>query len=194
MKNKKGLLALVLALTLVVGAGVGGTVAWLVASSNEVVNTFTYGDINLELYETAQGDGTGKVVTCRNDLQFIPGENLAKDPTVKVKANSESCWLFVKVQKSTDWPRQATYAFDAGWSQLTGTQETVYYREVPSTEKDTEFQVLKGSLANPKGEIVVPGSMTKADIGKTNPTLTFKAYAVQKSAADSAADAWKLTM
>ena len=38
-----------LALVLVIGCAVGGTVAWLVSSTDPVVNTFTYGDINITL-------------------------------------------------------------------------------------------------------------------------------------------------
>ena len=38
-----------LALGLVIGCAGGGTVAWLTAQTEPVVNTFTYGDINIEL-------------------------------------------------------------------------------------------------------------------------------------------------
>ena len=42
-------LALLLALVLVLGVAAGGTIAWLVAQSDTVTNTFTYGDINIAL-------------------------------------------------------------------------------------------------------------------------------------------------
>ena len=38
-----------LALVLVIGCVAGGTVAWLVATSDTVTNTFTYGNINIDL-------------------------------------------------------------------------------------------------------------------------------------------------
>ena len=41
-----------LALVLVIGCVAGGTVAWLVAKTEPVVNTFTYGNINITLAET----------------------------------------------------------------------------------------------------------------------------------------------
>ena len=81
--------AAVLALVLVLGCALGGTVAWLVAKSDPVVNTFTYGDININLEET-----TG------SSYKIIPGVDIAKDPKVTVKANSEACWLFVKVEET----------------------------------------------------------------------------------------------
>ena len=83
---KKKTLALVLALTLLVAGVVGGTLAWLTDQTAEVKNTFTVGDINIGLTETTA------------DYKMIPGNTIAKDPTVTVKANSEACWLFVKVE------------------------------------------------------------------------------------------------
>ena len=46
------LIAAVQAIVLVVGGVVGGTVAWLIATPDPVVNTFTYGDIDITLTET----------------------------------------------------------------------------------------------------------------------------------------------
>ena len=48
-------LALILALVLTIGGVIGGTVAWLIATPDPVINTFTYGDINIELDETDTG-------------------------------------------------------------------------------------------------------------------------------------------
>ena len=69
-----------LALVLVIGCAVGGTVAWLTAQTGPVVNTFTYGNINITLSET-----TGE------DYKIIPGVDIEKDPTVTVKKDSEAC-------------------------------------------------------------------------------------------------------
>ena len=49
---RKKTLALVLALTLIVVGVVSGTLAWLTAKSDTVVNTFTTSDIKVELKET----------------------------------------------------------------------------------------------------------------------------------------------
>ena len=55
-RKKKGVSTKVflslLALVLVVGCAVGGTIAWLTAKTDPVVNTFTYGKINIALTET----------------------------------------------------------------------------------------------------------------------------------------------
>ncbi|MEI3142371.1 MAG: TasA family protein [Oscillospiraceae bacterium] len=103
---KKKTLALVLALTLLVAGVVGGTLAWLTDQTAEVKNTFTVGDINIGLTETT------------TDYKMVPGNTIAKDPTVTVKANSEACWLFVKVTESENLDTFITYAIAEGWTAL----------------------------------------------------------------------------
>ena len=169
---KKKTLALVLALTLLVAGVVGGTLAWLTDRTAEVKNTFTVGDINIALTET------------NRDYKMVPGNKLDKDPTVTVKANSEACWLFVKVTESENLKDFITYAIAEGWTEL---QDGVYYREVPASNADQTFPVLAGNAVTVKD--TVTKEMLTAD-GFTNPTLTFKAYAVQKDNVASASDAW----
>lgn len=167
--------AAVLALVLVLGCALGGTVAWLVAESGPVTNTFTYGDINIALTET-----TGE------DYKIIPGVNIAKDPKVTVEADSEACWLFVKVEEvGTFVACKVTYSVADGWTALTG-QPGVYYREVGAVTADTDFYVLKDNV------VKVSDTLTKEDIKDipTGPTLTFTAYAVQKDGIADAATAW----
>ena len=165
-----------LALVLVIGCVAGGTVAWLVATSDTVTNTFTYGNINIALAES-----TGK------DYKIIPGKDIPKDPTVTVKGGSEDCWLFVKVEQTgTFVANKVTYAIDKDWTALEG-EKGVYYRKVAAVTADTDFSVLEGN------KITVKDTLTKGDIkdiAATNPTLTFTAYAVQKAGIDTAADAW----
>lgn len=167
--------AAVLALVLVLGCALGGTVAWLVAESGPVTNTFTYGDINIALTET-----TGE------DYKIIPGVDIAKDPKVTVEADSEACWLFVKVEEvGTFVADKVTYSVADGWTALTG-QPGVYYREVGAVTADTDFYVLKDNV------VKVSDTLTKEDIKDipTRPTLTFTAYAVQKDGIADAATAW----
>jgi len=166
-----------LALVLVIGCVAGGTVAWLVATSDTVTNTFTYGNIDIALTET-----TGK------DYKIIPGKDIPKDPKVTVKGGSEACWLFVKVEESgTFVADKVTYAIDKDWTALEG-EKGVYYRKVAAVTADTDFSVLEGN------KITVKDTLTKGDIkdiAATNPTLTFTAYAVQQENIPDAATAWK---
>lgn len=167
-----------LALVLVIGCAVGGTVAWLTAQTDPVVNTFTYGDINITLGET-----TGAT------YKIIPGVNIDKDPKVTVKKDSEACWLFVKVEEEgTFVANKVTYSIADGWTKGDGTNipANVYYRAVDAVTNDTDFAVLKDN------KIYVSEELSKSDIQSISdqPKLTFTAYAVQKDGIDDAATAW----
>ena len=183
-RKKKGVSTKVflslLALVLVVGCAVGGTIAWLTATTDPVVNTFTYGKINIELTETKPENKKATI---------IPGVNISKDPKVTVKAGSEACWLFVKVaEEGTFVANKVTYSIADGWTQGDGTDipANVYYREVNAVTADTDFYVLKDNM------VTVSEELTKAEVNgiTTQPTLTFTAYAVQKDGIGTAADAW----
>ena len=172
-------LVLVLALALIVGVAGGATFAWLTAKSDTVVNTFTYGDINITLEES-----TG------SDYKIIPGVDIGKDPKVTVKAGSEACWLFVKVEEEgTFVADKVTYSIADGWTKGDGTSipANVYYRVVNADDANQEFPVLKDN------KITVSNTLTKIDISRistTTPKLSITAYAIQKDGMDTAAKAW----
>ena len=171
---KKKTLALVLALTLLVAGVVGGTLAWLTDQTAEVKNTFTVGDINIGLTETTA------------DYKMVPGNTIAKHPTVTVKANSEACWLFVQVTESTDLKDFITYAIAEGWTALPGV-DGVYYREVPASAADQTFSVLAGDAVTVKSDV----TRTMLETAKADaPTLTFQAYAIQRDHFATADAAW----
>lgn len=170
----KKALFIMLSAALIVCATVAGTLAWLTDTTDPVVNTFTVGDINITLTDSDN-----------LDLKMVPGKDISKDPKVTVKAGSEACWLFVKVEKSADFDSFMTFDPADGWTEL---ETGVYYREVAATTADTDFPVLKDN------KVMVLDSVTKTMLedAKTNaPTLTFTAYAVQKAGFENAvADAW----
>lgn len=176
---KKKSLALLLAIAIVVVGAVAGTVAWLTDQTPSVTNTFTTSDINIELKET------------KNNFQMIPGWNIEKDPKVTVKAGSEACYLFVKLEKSTNFDTFMTYEMADGWEALPEAPG-VYYREVAAATADTTFEVLKGNQVTVKDEV------TKAQMNDltadTYPTLTVTAYASQlyknNTQEFTAAEAW----
>lgn len=201
MKNRKTRSAMrrmlfTLALVLVVAvASVGGTIAWLTDKTDPVTNTFTVGDINITLTETG---------TTNNAKQYkiIPGTDLSKDPKVTVKADSEACYVFVKV-KEENWPEatetdgtlKVRYSInDTNWTKLevAGLEngESVYYKVFDSAiTSDTDLSVLKDD------KVYVSGNLTKTEAnaigtGSDAPKLTFKAYAIQKDNITNVQDAW----
>ena len=180
---KKKSLALVLALAMIVVCVVGGTLAWLIDKTDPVKNTFTTSDIDITLAETT---GTS--------YQMIPGYTIAKDPKVTVLADSEKCYLFVKVAESDNFDTFMTYEMAAGWTQGDGTNipSNVYYRVVDTADMGTAYSVLAND------QVTVKDTVTKAMLNglteATQPTLTFTAYACQYNNSNgtnfSAIEAW----
>lgn len=180
--NTSKSLVLILALVLVVGCVIGGTLAWLTAKSDPVKNMFTTSDIDITLEETT------------SDYKMIPGYAIKKDPKVTVIADSEECWLFVELKKSPNFDEYMTYDIGEGWTKGDGTDipADVVYRKVKKGEIGTAFSVLKDD------KVTVEETVTKdmmSDAKNDQPTLEFTAYASQlMKDADSefsAAEAWK---
>lgn len=178
--KKKATIA-VAAMLLVLCFAIGGTLAWLIDNSDTVVNTFTYGDINIELSETT---GT--------EYKMIPGNDITKDPKVTVESNSEACWLFVKVAKSDNYDSYLeNYTIAAGWNALAGV-DGVYYREVDAATAlaGISYQVLTGDKVTVLDTVTKPMMEDIKNNVVEEPTLTFTAYAVQKEGFATAALAW----
>lgn len=90
MKKAKKILALLLCAALLVGATVAGTVAYL-TDKEDVVNTFTVGNIDIKLDE-ADVDGNGRTEV-GNAYHLLPNQTYTKDPTVWVKEGSEEAYI-----------------------------------------------------------------------------------------------------
>lgn len=153
IKFSKKAAALAVASVILVGGAGAGTLAWLTADSDIVTNTFKDSDIEVTLEET-----TG------NDYKMVPGWVIDKDPVVTVEANSEDCYVFLKVTKtvkaedgSTNTAENAPtfddyiyYAIDTGWKQLKDDSVTqneisgVYYRTAIDVSTKKEYSVLAG--------------------------------------------------
>lgn len=128
MKNGK-LVATLGAVALVAAIGLGSTLAYLTAETKTVTNTFTIGNVNFEenlgggLVESkverdandkyVDADGKDTWTSVKNDYTSLyPGENVYKDPTVIMAADSEDAWVFAKVVYNKD---QYTVNYTNGW-------------------------------------------------------------------------------
>ncbi len=184
---------LLMAAVLLIGCSVGGTLAWLIANSETVTNTFVVGDINIALTETGT-DNNG----VNNNFKVLPGTTQAKDPFVRFTSDSEACWLFVQVQEVNNSTgndegegvatEYITYSV-SGWTLLEEDKGiAVYYKKLENvTAKDTIYYVLDDN------EVSYSEYLTKADMDKLDatdgqeakqPKLIFKAFAVQLEAAN----------
>lgn len=100
MKTKSKALLLTLCAVLLVAASVMGTMAYL-TSTDKVENTFTVGNVKITLDEAkVNTDGSlveGAARVKANEYKLLPGHTYTKDPTVTVKAVSESSYVRMKV-------------------------------------------------------------------------------------------------
>lgn len=96
-------IALLVALMLVIGGVIGGTLAWLMTKTDPLENTFVAGEIGLKLEEPSFPD--------TKTLKFLPGDSFAKDPTVTVEAGSAPC--YVRAFMVIWWDKTADPLFNA---------------------------------------------------------------------------------
>ena len=192
--NAKKIVTAGLALVMVAGISVAGTLAYL-TSSDSVQNTFTVGKVDITLDEAPVGTDGKEVEGDRvkaNTYKLMPGHDYDKDPTVHFQAGSEASYLFVKVDngiadaESTEegYKSIANQITDNSWIPLTG-EEGVYYQKVAANTGDAaiDYLVFEG--------FTVSGDLTNDGLAAfNNKTVTVTAYAIQADGFDEAADAW----
>ena len=180
---------LMLALILVVGCVAGGTLAWLTATSEAVTNTFSVGDINITLKEhNLQTDGTlGTTEVQANDTyKIVPGSTQPKDPFVTVNANSEKCWLFIRIVETNNTmtvgentEKLVNYAVADGWTAVPE-HAGYYYRVVDAAATDTTMNVFAGNTAYANGCVTYNENITKGQVTANNkPVIKITAAAIQ---------------
>lgn len=174
MKKKKVFL-IVIALCTILSVGVGITVAYLMSKSQEIENTFTYGDVNIELRESP----TGQYI-------MLPGTDIAKDPTVIVKAPSEACWIFLKINKTSNFEQYMTYTLAEGWTSLPG-EVDIYYRQMDKAKEDVSLPILTENVVSVNENI----TEEELEVMSTNPKLTYTAYAIQMAEIPAVDKAWE---
>lgn len=197
-------LVLVMAMVLLVGAAIGGTVAWLTAQTPAVTNTFTSGKLFvnpetqftlLESKAEQNEDGTytldpdNKVT--ENAYSILPGVDIPKDPTITVTDLAESAYLYVKVTDTL--VDGLTYAMDSAWTQIAeGSDVWVYEKDgsnVITASNSSKVSFTANILADTK--IEVADDYSGADNAGS---LIFQAYMVQATGNGSdAATAWANT-
>lgn len=181
-----GVLALMLALVLAVGGVAGGTIAWLTARTPEISNTFTVGNITLNLTES-----TTNVPSTTGATTVVPGQTFTKDTAVVVGANSVKCYLFLRIdEKDNVIPQTADkkiFAWEFNnpdtdsdgkndWTQYGSTN--YYYRVVEASSSPTTFKLVVDNKLTISKELTKENADTLTQQSK-NPSLSFSAAAVQ---------------
>ena len=210
MKTKSKALLLTLCAVLLVTASVLGTMAYL-TSTDEVVNTFTVGSVNIKLDEAqANADGSlveGAARVKANSYKLLPGHTYNKDPMVTVLKGSESSYIKMTVTFSKASALDAIFAptggagltsifngYDAAnWiykgntkdaTADTRTYEFWYKETVGAPTADVALDALFDS-------ITVPGTITNEQLATIEGmTITVNAYAIQADGFANAEAAW----
>lgn len=206
MKKTISIVALVV---LVAAVSVLGTLAYL-TSQDQVVNTFTVGNVAIKLDEMKVTDDGKPAASAErvkaNDYKLLPGLTYAKDPTVTVLKGSELSYvkLVVTVSKASESDKllkecETTLAavvkgYDAAnWilksntedkANNTRTYEFWYKEAVDASAADVKLDALFD-------QIVVPGNITNAQLASIDGLkINIVAYAIQADGFADAAAAW----
>lgn len=206
---KKKLLIMSVAMVLVCAFAVGMTIAYL-TSTDEVVNTFTVGNVQIKLDEaTVYPDGTLVPNADRvkaNSYKLIPGHTYTKDPMVTVLRGSERSYIKMTVTVTKSAELDAIFGEDGAnlMSIFKGYDETtwIYKYNTENTGKNTrtyEFWYKEPVAASTADvpldalfdSITVPGTITNTQLGTIEGmSITVNAYAIQADGFADAAAAW----
>ena len=206
---KKKLLIMSVAMVLVCAFAVGMTIAYL-TSTDEVVNTFTVGNVRIKLDEAAANPDGSLVPNAdrvkANSYKLIPGHTYNKDPMVTVLQGSESSYIKMTVTFTKAAELDAIFAptgadltsifngYDStNWIYKGNTEDTTantrtyefWYKEaVAAPTADVALDALFDS-------ITVPGTITNTQLATIEGmTITVNAYAIQADGFATAEAAW----
>lgn len=185
--STKKIAAVLLAVVLLVGCTIGGTLAWLSAQTNEVTNTFTVGKITITLAET-----TGE------SYKIVPGSTEDKDPKITVAQGSEKCYVYALVTnnvKLTDGTVGAQTNIDTTqWEAIKTSDNKTLYRYIGTNATNSIVNASSAAVECPVftqvtyADTITEGTITQLD-GKT---IVIDAFAHQsdnttQAVADAAA-------
>lgn len=209
MKSKKKVLVTVLCAVLLVVGSVLGTMAYL-TSTDQAVNTFTVGKVQIKLDEAkANPDGTlvdGDARVKANSYKLLPGHTYNKDPMVTVLKGSEPSYVKMTVTFTKASELDAIFAPDGAnmTSIFNGYDSTnwIYKGNTKDTSANTrtyEFWY-KETVAAPTADvaldalfdsITLPGDITNAQLATIEGmTITVNGYAIQADGFATADAAW----
>lgn len=171
MKKMRKILGVTLSAAALMAASVFGTMAYL-TDTEAVTNTFTVGKVQITLDE-AKVDEYGKLLdndnsvdtdgknlaprVQKNDYKLIPGYTYTKDPIIHVDADSENCYLFVKVEngiadiETKTGKTIAAQMKDLGWVKVDSNSDGKV------DNADNVYVLAKGKEGNPDYKYTVGG-------------------------------------
>lgn len=212
MKKTTKVLLCALCAAVLIAMSVMGTLAYLI-DEEEVVNTFTVGNVDISLDE-AEVDENGVPVEGAdrvdgNEYHLIPGQTYVKDPTITMAAGSEEAYvrMLVTITKTAELqeifgaeflPETYVTGWDAEkWPCVgitdngdnTSTYEFRYYKAVGNrdSEEDLVLEPLFTAFTLPG---TVNGEQLKALAEGEGLKITVEGHAIQASMLENADAAW----
>ena len=195
MKKSRKIVLGAVVMILVIAMSVAGTIAYLTSKTETVKNTFTIGNVTIKLDEHKIKDEYAEElledIVLSNEYKLLPGHTYLKDPTVHVHAESEDCWLFVKVTNGIAAIEVAAADGDTiveqmaalGWTLVEGTTDVYAYKETVSGGADVKvFDSF--TIA---GDADISGYATE---NNDSAVIEIIAYAVQADGFTTSAAAW----
>ena len=199
--KKKNVLMMALSLCLVAVVAIGGTLAYLTATPDEVTNTFTF----------VEGDGDGNVITVEvteeqptvpagvsvsgdssagwNYTNVVPGQTLNKTPEISATAYVPS-YVFVRITDD-EWVSVVDSTMNDEWLPVTGVDD-VYYKEITAAMIEEAGAGSTIELGNLFTQVQVKDSdtiMNGDDVQELN-DVKIEVSAVAKGSFDSAKTAY----
>ena len=182
---------LVLCAVLLVVASVMGTLAYLQMTTGTVQNTFTVGNVTIELKEyeiDANGEKTSVEVTASNGLvqvngiKMVPSRVIQKNPFITIGDTSEECYLYVRVTE-IDEKDYLTINWTSGDWILSDNEEYYYYKTtVGGNTGINRVDVFTSVTCNNAITVYDPLAA---------PIIKITAYAVQKEGFNNPQTAWE---
>ena len=219
MKTAKKAMLMTLCAIILVVATVFGTMAYL-TSTDEVVNTFTVGNVKITLDEAKVNtngspvEGADRVKA--NEYKLMPGHTYTKDPTIHVHAASEDCFIRAKVTltNAKEWIAIATkYADNKVENIIKGTDDNIWWVSQPAVDETANtvtytFVYKNESHTDELGkriwtstdskdlvlfnEIAIPGGLTNDELKNVGASkITVVAEAIQADGFANADAAWE---
>ncbi len=226
MKSMKKAVVLMLCVGAIAAASVFGTMAYF-TSQDVVENTFTVGNVTITLDE-AKVNEYGKPVydadpeedkeqwevipedntaikaprVEENNYKLIPGATYTKDPTIHVAADSEDCWLFVKVENALEavlineettlaGAKRLSIAEQLtanGWTAVTGATGIYQYKDIVSA--GTSVTVFETFTVAGDGVDHADLAVYDKELEGDDPAIKVTAYAIQAHGFATAQQAW----
>lgn len=180
MKKRKIILtSLALALVLVIG----GIAAYLTDATQTETNTFTVGKVDITLTEPSW--------VAANGQEIVPGQVIAKDPTITVAADSKDAFIFMEVTIPTGTvagtantelfkllDSEGNVGVNSGWTLVSKTGNTYVYGYGAASAMEAVSKNTTKTLFN---SVKFVDNITSAEATALtgNQNITVKGYAIQ---------------